>query len=175
MSEKLNPWSADFYFGATQRDKNEIQHGGPGSGRYPKGSGGDQKNTGGKSVDSLPNFRALKGASKAEIAQAEKSLGVKFSKEFKTLVEKHGSFSVNGHEILGVDPAHPRLDTVKVTKEERETFPKTALKDAYVVEDAGIENIKVWQKTDGTIHQTCPDGTYPNGKIADSLTEWVNT
>ena len=194
----------DRFYRAVMEAQDEIEHyGNKNSGRYRRGSGKHPDSTGSgrttreklerderftrgiprdASINSprplKPNGKmpiGSKGASEAEVAQAEKALGVNFSQEFKTLIQKNGSISTNGHEILGVDPAHPRLDTVKVTKEERIRNPKTALKDAYIIEDPGIDDIKVWQKADGTVHQTCPTNMWPNMKIADSLSSWVNT
>ena len=38
-----SPWSADFYRTNTEKCLDDtIEHGGPGSGRYPKGSGKDK-------------------------------------------------------------------------------------------------------------------------------------
>lgn len=191
-----------FYKGITEY-KDEIQHfGNRNSGRYRRGSGkhpdstsggrtpGEQRkeeesqhrqSVGKKSgIESLPDFIGLPGggASKTQISQAEKEVGVPFAKDFKNMVEKYGAISVNGHEITGIHPTKPEsyLNVVKATKEERQYEPKTALKDAYVIENAGIDGIKVWQKTDGTIHQTSPTSIWPNNiKIANSLEEWVNT
>ena len=135
------------------------------------------------SKDKINNFEAalkkrpivpdehLTPATKAQITSAEKQLGVTFSKEYKSMMEQHGSFGFKGHEIYGVDPKHPRLDTVKNTKWARENDSK-APKDSYMVENTGWDGLTIWQKTDGSVHEKFPNQDLH--KLTNSLTEYLN-
>ena len=60
---------------------------------------------------------------------------------------------------------------VQVTLEERANLPDVPA-DWYVVEQANIDGIVIWQAVSGEIYQTQP-GAQPV-KIADSLTEYID-
>ena len=58
-----------------------------------------------------------------------------------------------------------------VTKEEREKMPDVP-QSWYVIEQAHIDGIVIWQSGDGDIYQTIPG--YNPQKIADSLAEYID-
>jgi len=62
------------------------------------------------------------------------------------------------------------LDVVLVTKEQRERFGQE-VQSFYVVEEANIDGIVIWQNSDGDIYETAPN-LIPK-KIANSLSEYV--
>ena len=125
----------------------------------------------------IPIEDALGPASKKEIRDAEKELGVTFSDEYKSILSYHGILSIrsgSSHDMIGIVPGKPEsnYNTVKATKWERDNDPK-APKDAYVVENTGYDGLTIWQKTNGTVYQRFPNE--PLRKAAGSLTEWLNT
>lgn len=75
-----------------------------------------------------------------------------------------------GHELTGVCDI-PRLNVVNVTVEAREYNPLVPL-EWYVVEEAHIDGIMIWQSQTGEIYQSQP-GVTPE-KIADSLADYLD-
>lgn len=120
-------------------------------------------------LNSKPMFRASKGATKEEITQAEKLLSLKFSKEYFHYLSTVGFGIYKGHELTGICKAK-RLDVVNVTLEER-TITSYIPADWYVVEQANIDGIVIWQNAKGEIYQTAPNAEPL--KICDSLAEYV--
>lgn len=116
-----------------------------------------------------PNFYALQGATAMEIEGAEQLLGTRFSKEYRDYVSAFGVASFAGHELTGVCKPK-RLNVVEVTIEQRSQNPD-ALCDWYVVEEANIDGIVIWQAPSGSIYQTLP-GTNAK-KICNSLEEYI--
>lgn len=115
-----------------------------------------------------PNFYAEKGASVIQIEQAEMTLGLKFAPDFRECLLEFGAVSIGGHELTGFS-VDPNLDVVKVTQNNRE---KTNVgKNLYVIEEAHIDGIVIWQDSDGTIYQTAP--YTKTRKIANSLAEYI--
>ena len=116
-----------------------------------------------------PNFYAEDGASPQQIEAAEETLKSKFALDFKECLHEFGAVSIGGHELTGFS-ADKNLDVVEVTKKNREQFNlETGL---YVIEEAHIDGIVVWQDADGAIYATSPNSKAE--KIADSLAEYLN-
>lgn len=113
----------------------------------------------------------LKPASKNMIDRAEAQLKLKFAPEYRDYVGQFGSVAVNGHELTGVVPSL-RLNVVKVTKEEWE-FNSKVPNTMYVIENAGIDSIMIWQDASGSIYLSEPDEAPL--KIASSLVEYLDT
>lgn len=75
----------------------------------------------------------------------------------------------NGHVLTGVVDSK-RLNVVSMTKTEWEYNPQVP-HTMYVIENAGIDGIIIWQDEAGTIYQSMP---YKQPKkIAASLAEYV--
>ena len=123
-----------------------------------------------KVMQNKPGFVSLKAAASEKISAAETVLGLKFTDEYRAYVEAFGAASFAAHELTGVC-AVPRLNVVQVTLEERANLPDVPA-DWYVVEQANIDGIVIWQTASGEIYQTQP-GAQPV-KIADSLTEYID-
>ena len=120
-------------------------------------------------LKAAPCFVCMKPADSAQIAEAERSLGVHFAKEYKEYVSACGEASIRGHEITGVC-ASKRLDVVQVTNKARLENP-TIPNDMYVVEQANIDGILIWQNETGNVYISKPGvGTK---KEAASLCEYL--
>ncbi len=103
---------------------------------------------------SLPNFVHMTGATESDISSAETALGLTFADDYRKYVFAFGAAAVNGHELTGVCSSK-RLNVVDVTIEERnnnEDIPA----NWYVLEQANIDGIVIWQAPSGEIYQTAP-------------------
>ena len=120
-------------------------------------------------IRNKPNFYAEKGAFALQIEQAEKLLKLNFALDFKECLCEFGAVSVDGHELTGFS-ADKNLDVVNVTLNERMKNPNVP-NDWYVIEQANIDGIVIWQNQKGEIFQTQP---YCDSiKIANSIVEYI--
>lgn len=120
-------------------------------------------------IKSLPNLLPLKAASKTDITDAELQLRVNFAGEYKDYLAAFGAILADGIELTGIAKAEYR-NVVTVTKQEWELnshVPHTM----YVVENAGVDGIIIWQDSTGAVYQTSPN-TQPK-KVAKSLNEYI--
>lgn len=115
-----------------------------------------------------PNFYAEKGVPMIQIEQAEKILGLKFAPDFKECLCEFGAVSIDGHEFTGFS-ADPNLYVVKVTQDNWKK--NNVKKNLYVIEEAHIDGIVIWQDADGTVYETTPKSEAK--KIACSLAEYI--
>lgn len=121
-------------------------------------------------LSSLPDFHALAGASEEQIAQAERALSLRFAVDYRQYVRAFGAVSAAGHELTGIC-ASRRLNVVDVTLSARAAQPAIP-RDWYVLEEANIDGILVWQSGAGEVFQTQP-GAEPV-KLAVSIREYLN-
>ena len=121
-----------------------------------------------KTISNLPNFYAEKGVPVAQIEQAEKLLGLEFSLDFKMCLREFGAVSVSGHEFTGFS-ADKNLNVVEVTQKNRRK--NTVEQNLYVIEEAHIDGIVIWQDASGNIYETTPNSKAK--KIAHSLTDYL--
>lgn len=115
------------------------------------------------------DFIELGGVSQEEINYAENILEVKFSDEYIDYLLECGVASADGHEFTGICKSK-RLNVVDVTKEELakvEDVPQ----GAYVVEQAHIDGVVVWQTQNGEIYKSQNKKIQP---IGNSLCEYIN-
>lgn len=103
----------------------------------------------------LPDFFGLSGASEDQIASAERQLQTRFAEDYRKYLAACAVASVNGHELTGIC-ASARLNVVSVTQEMVSQHPG-ALPGWYVIEQANIDGIVIWQAPDGTVYQTQPN------------------
>ncbi len=115
-----------------------------------------------------PNFYAEEGASLHQIEEAEKALKLKFALDFKECLREFGAVSIDGHELTGIS-ADKNLDVVEVTEKNREGIDSE--KELYVIEEAHIDGIVIWQDSEGIIYETAPN--LDAKKIANSLAEYL--
>ena len=95
---------------------------------------------------------------------------MKFSKDYTAYVQKYGFACYDSHEITGIGRAK-RLNVVDVTLKERD-YVNNLPDGAYVIEQAHIDGIDIWQVENGKIYQSHGNGTIIC--ICDNLTEYVS-
>lgn len=115
-----------------------------------------------------PDFIGGKGCGEDTIRAAEQSLGLSFAPDYRKYLCTFGLACFDGHELTGICKAS-RLNVVDVTLEERKYSP--AASRWYVVEQANIDGIVIWQAPDGEIYQTTPG--QPPRKLCDTLTAYI--
>ncbi|MCL2281907.1 MAG: SMI1/KNR4 family protein [Fibromonadales bacterium] len=120
-------------------------------------------------LSGLNAFRCGTGASDKQTKEAEQALSLRFAEEYAQYIVTYGYVSFFGHELTGVCK-FPRLNVVDVTVSQRKVNPAVP-SDWYVVEEANIDGIVVWQSSAGEIWKTAP-GFRPN-KLCDSLCEYL--
>ena len=141
---------------------------------FKRSVGGSMKNSESDSSDivnklkSAEGFYGGKGASDKQISNAEKKLGTKFAREYKDCLREYGSVSVDGHELTGFS-TDKRLDVEAVTKKNRQQTKSTS--NLYVIEEANIDGIVVWQDNKGKVYVTAPESEPV--QIYDSLSDYL--
>lgn len=117
---------------------------------------------------SMPDFIGSNGRSKEEIELAETMLEVAFARDYRNYLEEIGLACFDGHELTGLTKTD-RLNVVTVTMEQRERFGKIA-STWYVIEEANIYGIVIWQDTEGFVYEAASNAKVK--KVADSLSEY---
>ena len=121
-----------------------------------------------ESIRSNPDFSTGKGTPESQIQQAETALSVKFAPDYRQCLQEFGAISYRAHELTGFS-MDETLDVVAVTKRFRQKH--NVSEKLYVIEEAHIDGIVVWQDTNGAVYETDP---YSNPrKIAGSLYEYL--
>ena len=115
-------------------------------------------------------FYSLKGVPEAAVNEAEKKLGLKFSREFTDYLLTYGVASVFGQELTGICTSS-RLNVVDVTLNERQQNPSIA-QQLYVVENTNMDGIIVWQDASSAVFKTAPG--VEAKKVSNSLGEYYS-
>ena len=105
-----------------------------------------------------------------DMIEAEKKLGVIFAEEYREYLLEFGCVSYYGHNLTGLSP-YTGNSVIIVTQEERIVNPHVP-PSMYVIEQAHIDGIVVWQDKDGVIYQSSPSTKYV--KLCSSLLEYIN-
>ncbi len=121
-----------------------------------------------KTLKNARDFIGGRGRSNKEIENAEKMLGINFAPDYKTYLKEIGLACFDGHELTGICQ-DPRLDVVHVTKDQRENNPES--RSLYVIEEANIDRIVIWQDNAGKIYMT--EGNLEPKLIANSMTDYI--
>ena len=116
-----------------------------------------------------PGFCAMGGVSSERITLAEKALQLTFAKDYSAYLLAYGTACYEGHELTGICAAQ-RLNVVDVTTKERAGNPLASL-NLYVIEQANIDGIVIWQSPSGEVYQSVP--CHPPVKICHSLIEYI--
>jgi hypothetical protein len=124
-----------------------------------------------KTIRELPSLLQLTGAAAVDIAEAEKKLGLHFAEEYKAYLSEFGAISAAGTELTGIDEEE-YINVVYVTKQGWDLNPQVS-HDLYVVEDARIDGILVWQDSKGAIYQSAPHKAAQ--KIFESLSYYLKS
>lgn len=114
-------------------------------------------------------FVSLDGADFQSIQNTEQTLGLRFSQEYREYVQEFGAVSFQGHELTGICDI-PYLNVVHVTITKKKLTPKIEA-SWYVIEEAHIDGIVIWQNELGQVYQTSPSSLPV--KIANSLLEYI--
>ncbi|MDO4989932.1 MAG: SMI1/KNR4 family protein [Eubacteriales bacterium] len=120
-------------------------------------------------LSKLTNFSFTGAASEESINNAQQELNLKFSTDYREIASKYGAISYTGHNLTGISP-YPGNNVVIVTKEQRTINPNIP-ESFYVIEEAHLDSIVVWQSATGEIYQTEYDGK-PH-LIYKSLAEYI--
>lgn len=121
-----------------------------------------------KTLKNAPDFIGGTGRTDNEIENAQKALGIDFATDYKTYLKEIGLACFDGHELTGICE-NPRLDVVHVTKTNREN--NLEARSLYVIEEANIDGIVIWQDFSGKIYMT--EGDSKPKLIANSLTDYI--
>lgn len=122
-----------------------------------------------KLIESIDDTIVKRGVDEKIIYLAEEKLEVVFSNEYREYLKEYGAVAINGHELTGVINC-ARINVVEVTEVMRGMF-KEISRGWYVVEQANIDGIVIWQDKDGSVYQTMPNQRPV--RIADSLSEYL--
>lgn len=114
-------------------------------------------------------FVSLDGVDFQIIQDAEQTLGLRFSQEYREYVKEFGVASFQGHELTGICGI-PYLNVVDVTIMDKELMPGIE-PSWYVIEEAHIDGIVIWQKSSGEIYKTIHGG--PPMLMCKSLSDYI--
>ena len=121
-----------------------------------------------KLIQKQPNFYAMDCVTENEIKVAEQQLKLRFASDYRAYITSLGAASFGGHELTGICNSK-RLNVVSVTLEERMNVQVP--EDWYVLEQAHIDGIVLWQTPEGTVYQTSPYNKVK--KLCGSLAEYI--
>ena len=121
-----------------------------------------------KLMQKQQDFYSMNGASHEAIRNAEQTLELRFATDYRKYIEAFGVASFAGHELTGICQSK-RLSVVAVTQEERNNTDVPA--DWYVLEQANIDGIVIWQDGSGVVYQTAPNSKAK--KLCQSLAEYI--
>lgn len=119
-------------------------------------------------IKNAPDYIGGTGRTEEEIRNAEEKLGIKFAPDYREYLKEIGLACYDGHELTGICKS-ARLNVVDVTIVQRELQPEAG--SWYVIEEANLDGIVVWQKSTGEIFQTVPGQNAK--KICNSLEVYV--
>lgn len=121
-------------------------------------------------MKSFCDFIGRNGCSEEDILNAEMKLGLSFANDYRSYLSAIGVACFNGHEFTGLTSIK-RINVVLVTLEQRH-LNSNIPSDWYVVEEANVDGIVIWQNKVGEIFSSIPNG--PTKKIADNLIEYID-
>lgn len=118
----------------------------------------------------LPVFCSLDGVSEKQIDDAAKTLELLFADDYRDYLLAFGVASVEGHEFTGICDSK-RLNVVDVTRAARSITPGLP-QNWYVLEEANIDGIIIWQSSSGEVYRTQPGREAV--KIAHSICDYLD-
>ncbi len=120
-------------------------------------------------IKNKSKFYSIGNISEENIKEAELILNIRFASDYRMMIKEYGAVTFSGHELTGICNSK-RLNVVDVTKEERK-YNKVP-EDWYVIEQANIDDIVIWQDTNGVVYQTMPNKKPI--KLCNSLLEYID-
>lgn len=121
-------------------------------------------------INSLSNLLPRKPATSIQITDAELQLGISFAKEYKEYLAAFGAIMADGIELTGITKSEHR-NVVAQTKSEWKCNTKIP-HNMYVVENARVDGIIIWQDVNGLIYQSSSSSDAK--QIARSLAEYIS-
>ena len=122
-----------------------------------------------KILRTLPAFCSLTGVHAEQIDNAENALGLHFADDYREYLLAFAIASSDGHEFTGICNSK-RLNVIDMTIAAKNSNPSIP-RDWYVLEDANMDGIIIWQNKTGSIFQTQPNRE--TVKISDSICEYL--
>lgn len=120
-------------------------------------------------IKNKSKFYSIGNISEENIKEAELILNIRFASDYRMIIKEYGAVTFSGHELTGICNSK-RLNVVDVTKEERKY--NEVPEDWYVIEQANIDDIVIWQDTNGVVYQTMPNKRPI--KLCNSLLEYID-
>lgn len=122
-----------------------------------------------ETIRGLQNYSRVGNVSDVTITDAEIQLRLRFAKDYREYLAEFGAISAFGMELTGIISVDYR-DVVSATKQEWEFNPEIP-HTMYVIENTYVDDVIIWQDTNGLIYQSTP---YAKPKqIAASLSEYI--
>ena len=120
-------------------------------------------------IKSIKHLEFSKGATKEEVRDAEKTLQLKFSKDYSDYLNVFGCISFFGTEWTGLNGAD-YLNVVDVTAEAREIYSEFPI-NMFIIENLGFDGYLILSTTKGDIFEW----QYGNcTKIHSSLEDYLS-
>lgn len=107
-------------------------------------------------IKGYDDFAELGGVDEGSIIEAETKLGLKFAADYRLFIKTCGAACANGHEFLGICDSK-RLNIVDSTLKSKKNNPQIE-DDMYLIENVGIDKIRVWQNSKGDLFQSVEKG-----------------
>lgn len=123
-----------------------------------------------KLIQSLPDVLSLKPATQKQILDAEIQLRLKFDEEYREYLAAFGAIITGSLELTGITKSEYR-NVVALTQQEWALNPKVP-HTMYVVENAYIDGIFIWQDTNGAVYLSKPNSA--PFKIAESFSQYLS-
>ena len=122
-----------------------------------------------ETINSLPEITHISPATVEQIKDAEQQLNLRFSDEYKEYLSTFGAVLADGIEISGIAKSK-HWNVISLTQQERELNNNVG-RNMYVIENAAIDGIIIWQDENGLIYLTQYDSK-PK-QIATSLVDYI--
>lgn len=120
-------------------------------------------------ISNLHHLRYTGGVDDLSIAEAEKTLQLKFATEYIEYLKEFGQIEAQGIELTGLsDKCSTSVINATNSLRKVASIPE----DLYVIEDLGIDGIEYLQDVQGKIYQY--SGRSQISMYADSLVEYIN-
>lgn len=120
-------------------------------------------------MEESTDFYAFGPVDDRQIMDAENTLKVKFSNDYKEYVRSFGAATVNHIELTGICKSE-RLNVVSVTQHARSCY-KNFPQDAYVIEDLLIDHVFIIQNESGNVF--CYGPSDDGKKVSASLVSYL--
>ncbi|GAA6391751.1 SMI1/KNR4 family protein [Megasphaera sp.] len=122
-------------------------------------------------IKNLNNLISLKPATMDEVEDVEIDLALPLAEDYKAYLLTFGAIMADDVELTGIAKSENR-SVVQVTKREWAINHQVSRK-LYVIENAGIDGIIIWQDGSGAVYESRPN--HGAAKIAESLSDYLES